>query len=488
MNFLSKEAFASSLFNDLKGGKNSYMRINRLESSNFDMTWIKEIEDCILDLGDIVANPREVTKTVSNIVPVELAKKTTAESVIHLASHTQYVKEVTKEGNVVPNKILTMSSEEDIHTYENRFIATLIRRLLLFVEKRYEFVKKFAPLHDEEILYFKTEAIVDGAQVEIETKIKVRSESDTEIANMSNKYIDRILKIREYVVYFYGSKFMKEMKTERDVRNPIIMTNILRKNPKYHKCYELFRFIEKYDRLGVSYKIDEDVAIFTEQELNEINYVMLANYLAVKAKDKTTVMKGKSHVYKPKILSSIDDEPFIYGDILSGPIEFVRVDQAYQDYLDSLVSQELPQYMTKVEKEYYKKEITAKTARKTEKSELEKLSRRKKKEQLEHEKRVKNIIAQREKEERDRIAREEQLAREEEERKIEAARQALVEEAVKGKEEIPEELKAQEEQELLGEEVVEEVQPEEEIDTPEVVEEIPEEEPVIESDEEDKKE
>ena len=251
MDTIKKDTYASSLFSSLSHGKNSYMRIDRLESSSFDMSWINAIEDCIFDLGDIVANPRQVTKTVSNIVPVELAKKIGAESVMHLASHTQYIKEITEQGDVVPNKILSMSSEDDIHTYENRFIATLIRRLVLFIQKRYEFVKKFAPLHDEEILYYKTKAIVDGSEVEIETKIKVKSESDTKVADISNKYIARILQIREYIMFYYGSKFMKELKTERDVRNPIVMTNILRKNPKYRKCYELYKFIEKYDKLGV---------------------------------------------------------------------------------------------------------------------------------------------------------------------------------------------------------------------------------------------
>ena len=255
--------------------------------------WVKKIEDCIYDLGEIIANPREVTKVVTSIVPVELAKKTGSESVMHLASHTQYIKDITPEGDVVPNKILNIGAEEDIHTYENRFIATLIRRLVLFIQKRYEFVKKFAPLHDEEILYFKNKSIVDGAEVEIETKIKVRSESSTQMADVNNKYIDRIMKIREYILYFYGSRFMKEMKTERDVRNPIVMTNILRKNPKYHKCYELYRFIEKYEGLGVSYKVNEEVSNFSEQEMNEMNSVMMANYLALKAKDKKKLIKPK---------------------------------------------------------------------------------------------------------------------------------------------------------------------------------------------------
>ena len=436
MDTIKKDTYASSLFSSLSHGKNSYMRIDRLESSSFDMSWINAIEDCIYDLGDIVTNPRQVTKTVSNIVPVELAKKIGAESVMHLASHTQYIKEITEQGDVVPNKILSMSSEDDIHTYENRFIATLIRRLVLFIQKRYEFVKKFAPLHDEEILYYKTKAIVDGSEVEIETKIKVKSESDTKVADISNKYIARILQIREYIMFYYGSKFMKELKTERDVRNPIVMTNILRKNPKYHKCYELYKFIEKYDKLGVSYKVDEDISVFNEKELEELNTVMFTNYLALKARDRSKVTKNKSKIYKPRILTSLDDEQFIYGDLLEGPIEFLRVDQGYQDYLDSLLNPNIPLHPTKVEKEYYQEEIKEKAENRAKKAALEKLDKRKKKEKAEFDKKAAKIIAQREKEERERIAREAEEARLAEERRIEAVRQSLIEQAM-GENNIP---------------------------------------------------
>ena len=41
---------------------------------------------------------------------------------------------------------------------------------------------------------------------------------------------------------------MKKLKTEKDVHNPIIQTNIIRKNPLYHHCYEVYKFIERYEK------------------------------------------------------------------------------------------------------------------------------------------------------------------------------------------------------------------------------------------------
>ena len=422
-------------------GKNSYIRTDRLESSSFDMTWIAKIEECIPDLSDIVNNPKETTKSVSSIVPVELAKKTTAESVRHLASHTQYIKDVNEKGDVVPSKVLNIANEQELHTYENRFIATLIRKLVLFIEKRYEFIQKFAPLHDEEVLYFKSLTTIDGAEVEVETKVKVRSESETKVADISNRYVARISEIREYVLHFYKSPLMKTLKTEKNVRSPILMTNILRKNVKYHHCYELYRFIEKYDTLGVAYKVDENVQDFDDKEMKQMAKVMTTNYLALKAKDKKKYLKQTSKSYKPRVLTSLDDEPFVYGDLLKGPVEFLRVDQGYLDYLTSLHTVEVPDHANKQEREYYKEEVEAKKKAQKEKSELEKLARRKKKEAADFEKKAKAIIAQREKEEALKRQKEADLKRLEEEKRIEAERQNLILDAKKLKQKVKEEKK-----------------------------------------------
>ena len=286
MKALAKGEHEKAILASLSNGKNTYLRMDRLETSSFDSSWIEKIENVIFDLGDIIANPRQNTKTEGNLVPVELARKTTAESVQHLASHTQFVKEIDEYGNVIPSKILSMVHEDDIKTYENRFIATFVRRLVLFIEKRYEFVSKFAELHDEEVLYVKNKSVVDGATVEIETKIKISSKNEDDYAIKSNRYVERIKQIRDYILYFYNSSFMKKLKTEKDVRNPILQTNIIRKNPKYHHCFEVYKFIEGYDHLGVNYKVDENYTLFNAEEMQEINRTLFASYITLKGKEK----------------------------------------------------------------------------------------------------------------------------------------------------------------------------------------------------------
>ena len=410
----------------LSNGKNTYMRMDRVESSSYDSSWIDEIENVIFDLGTIIANPKQVTKAEGNIVPVELARKINAESVQHLASHTQYVKEIDEYGNVIPSKILTLINEDDIRTYENRFIATFVRRLVLFIEKRYEFVSKFAELHDESVLMFKNKSIVDGAEVEIETKIRINHKSDDEISLKNNEYVERIKQMRQYILYFYTSDFMKKLKTEKDVHNPILQTNIIRKNPLYHHCYEVYKFIERYEHLGVHYKVDEQYSVFNDQELAEINHTLFANYITLKGKERSATSKGSTKVYKPKIKTSPDDDAFIYGPLYEGPIEFLRTDKPYQDYLDSKVRKDLPIHPTKREKEYYADEYAAKAENKEDLKQKNDLIRRKEKEVAAFNKAAAKIDAEREAARLALLEQEKQIIKKEEDDLLAAARNEII--------------------------------------------------------------
>ena len=81
MKMVTKGSREKDILDSLSNGKNSYLRLDRLESSSFDKSWIEEIEGVIFDLGEIISNPRQNTKVEGNLVPVELARKTNAESV-----------------------------------------------------------------------------------------------------------------------------------------------------------------------------------------------------------------------------------------------------------------------------------------------------------------------------------------------------------------------------------------------------------------------
>ena len=461
---LKKDDRFSYMSKDMLNGHNSYLRLKFAGSSIFNPVWIKKIEDCLYELGQIINNPREVTTQEGAVMPVELAKKINYESVQHLASHSQYIKEIKDNGDIVPSKILGIYNKDEIHTYENRFIATFIRRLVIFVEKRYEFIKQTINLNEKEIMFVKNKSVVDGQEVEIETKITVTREKEDDLSMKAREYIARIEGMKQYITYYYNSPFMKEFKTEKDVRKPILMTNIIRKNPLYHKCYETFLFIEKFDSLGVAFKVDRDWKEFNEKERKQLSYILLSNLLFLQHTEDKKPYKKFEKVYKPKLLTSIDDESFLYGDLVKGPIDFVRADESYINYLKELSPKDLPTHPNKVEKEYYKDEYQEKKALRNQVESIEALLARIRRQIAKFEKKVNKLLEERRLEEAAEAQRQLEALREQERSILDQKREEIIR-AAKGEDVNP--------QEPEPAPVVEEPQPEPEP----VVEETPVEEP-----------
>ena len=192
---------------------------------------------------------------------------------------------------------------------------------------------------------------------------------------------------------------MKDMKTEKDVRHPIIQTNILRKNPKYRKCYETFLFIERFATLGVSFSVSENYQSFNEEERKNINYLMYSSFLAINDEEKRTSIKKTEKVYKPRFLKSVDDEEYVYGDYSNNPIEFIRVDKTYKDYVDKKLKKNLPKHPNKYEKEFYHEEYKYHKDVKEYEKELDRLLARKNKTLRDFEKLALKRIDERNKEE-----------------------------------------------------------------------------------------
>ena len=446
--FTKSDKTTKEVFDAFKIGQNKYMRSSHVESATYDPKWIEMIENTIPALGEIIKNPRKVTKTVTSVVPVELAKKTNDESIRHLASHTQYVKNVDEFGNIIPNKVLNIASDDDLLTYENKFIATLVKRLLIFVEKRYEYILNFFPLKQVDSLSYKTKSVVDGSIVEVETKVKVTKAAPDIATDQNNAYLKRVEQMRTYILYYYGSDFMKLFKNERDVRSPILQTNIIRKNPLYHKCYVLFKYIESYNNLGIDYKVKEQYQELKDADMRALDMMGVSNFLLLKPDRAATYPLAKSKVYKPRILKTCDDDPFFYGPVLAGNIEFLRVDDEYFDELEKSLK-ELNPHMTKQERDYEEDNIKKKKDIENKRKLASNLKKRKLKEEKEFEKEQLVLIEQEKKRQAKLLAEQEKARKRQEEAIIETAREDLKQTAIadKAKEEALElERKRQEEE------------------------------------------
>lgn len=317
----SSSSFQSLLLQVREQGKNYVRQTERLESKKFDGKFVDELEKGFNAIDQIIANPRTFIKESPELVEAGLAKKINAQSITHLASHTQFVHSVDEKGNVTPEKILTIHAEIDMQIYENRFVMTLIKKCSLFIEKRFNFIKDHGETLDSDLLLIKSVSDIDGAKYEIDSRIKVSTPSkDGGNKEKNEDVLQRLASLRERCAYYMRSPFMAEMQGAKDVANPIHMTNLIVKNPHYHTAYELWKFVDAYTELGVSYNVQETEQDFSQPYFEEILALVMADILTLRSnRVKNKVInpkKSKDRVVNPKVVFNLEDETYYDGKFL----------------------------------------------------------------------------------------------------------------------------------------------------------------------------
>ena len=79
------------------------------DMKEFNYEWVDKLEDTIPYIDNILRNPKRFIINDEEIVKVELAKRVTVESVIHLSQHTSLIQKIEDNGDVKPSKILNIN-------------------------------------------------------------------------------------------------------------------------------------------------------------------------------------------------------------------------------------------------------------------------------------------------------------------------------------------------------------------------------------------
>lgn len=300
----------------LNSGENYLRQTRRVEMKVFDDSFIKKLEDGMDAITKIISNPRTFIREEEELVEAGLANKITTLSIQHFASHTQFIRNVDEDDNVIPEKILTIFTETDTAIYENRFVMTLIKKTLSFIEKRYTFIKEHFETFDSDLLLVHNKTNIDGVTYEVDSRIKVSAPTGSEEESERNtRLLDRLSELKTKCSYFVRSPFMTQMKGAKDVSNPIHMTNLLRKHPDYHRAYLLWGFLDKYEELGISFDIKEYNKKFSKKYRDELSSYVASSVLLIHNNMTSPNIKKvyKKKKYTPKVIFSLEDETYSDG-------------------------------------------------------------------------------------------------------------------------------------------------------------------------------
>ncbi len=296
---------------------NNYMAHRvRNEAKTFDVKWIEELNEGFRHIDNIIARPRTFIEEKRDVVLAALAKRVSSASVTHLASHSQFVHGFDEEGNVVPEKILSISSDDNYQIYENRLVMSLILKLSVFVQNRYQYIKDHGETRNSNVLLVHSDFTLDGVKYEVDNRIRSSVPSEDEaLKRVNDELIAQIELLQQRCLYYISCPFMVKMKGAKPVHDPISMTNLLEKNPDYKGALKLWRFINAYTKLGIDYSIVERNVKFDEDYARQIYAMMIGDVLTLKGheSDALRIPKKEGDLNKviiPKTLLSIDDIAF----------------------------------------------------------------------------------------------------------------------------------------------------------------------------------
>ena len=321
------------LMDAVGSGKNNFSLFNRYFEKKIDLRWVEEIEKCIIPLDTIIRNPRKFIVQEEEIVPIERARKITAESVRHLAQHTSMIARVDGD-RVTPSKILNVFREESFEIYENRFIFTLLRNLQRFVDQRYDVL--FALDSDENMASMKMSSEIENGREQITYNLEISTKATTDHSEGEIKEtkdataFQRIERIKRIVNEFAHSSFMRDLQGCTPVRPPIMRTNVISKDVNFRQCLDLWQFISSYDEVGYEIIAKETDEMVSDEYRDDLYRIFTTNYLLLKkntVEEENIQGKIKKRKIKPKVLKRLAEELVLDYDMEEVEIRKVFVDE-----------------------------------------------------------------------------------------------------------------------------------------------------------------
>lgn len=222
------------------------------DRKEYNYSWIDVIEDALPYIDNILRNPKRFIINEEEIVKVELSRKVTVESVIHLTQHTNLIQDIDKKtGDVRPSKILNINKDESLYTYENRFVYTLINNLGNFFRDRSSNIANESSCFDRKRFGYEANTRIGTENVKVSLNLESLDKTVAAPKSETGMSIsERLAKIKTQLDGFSGSELMQTLSKLHvpPVRSPIRKTNVILKNPNFKIAEKLWNYIQSYDQ------------------------------------------------------------------------------------------------------------------------------------------------------------------------------------------------------------------------------------------------
>lgn len=253
-----------------------------------ESVWIDKMEETIEYLDNILRNPNRLIINEEEVVKIEKIKKVTVESIKNLSKNSSYIDEVDENGEVKPGKLLNVFKEETFNTYENRFIYTLIQKMLTIIKKQKKKISEDHKKTSKE--YKKIDYQGNSYNGKNKVDIQILLTASTENSGMTlekKEELERIKALEREVVNLTLTATYQELEKANVplITPPLKKTNVILKNVNFQYAAELWEFLinemdkqkeDKMDNKVKEYK-DRGKAKKFVDETFLLDYLILQN-------------------------------------------------------------------------------------------------------------------------------------------------------------------------------------------------------------------
>ena len=239
----------------------------------FDREWIEVFENALPFVEKAVEEQRRFIESFSEIRRVDQARKTSVESVRHLAEHSNLITHMDGP-DIVPDKILIVQREDNYAIYENRFLFTLVDQMQSFLHVRYTAVQEAAGLRQLSLVMDREGKnggirLCGSLRLAVEQLPLKGNLFEDSPENLSD--LERVELLVKRTDLLASAPLLRRLKGCTPVSSPVVRTNVFKNNENFRQALTLLMATLKKPKLLL---LDEHTAALdprTAQKVLELS-------------------------------------------------------------------------------------------------------------------------------------------------------------------------------------------------------------------------
>lgn len=280
------------------------------DKPKYEALWVEKMEDTIEYLDNILRNPMRLIMNEEEVVKIEKIKKVTVEAIKHLSKNAGFIEDVTEEGDVQPGKLLNVFKEETFNTYENRFIYTLIQKMLFIIRMQ---KKKLMEENSVNAKEFKKMDYVANSyngknRVDVQILLTAASENTT-AQDEKQELLDRIKILERDVVGLTLTATYQELEKAHVplITPPLKKTNMILKNVNFQYAVKLWDFLINEMDDHKNGDMDNKVREYKERGKSKhyADEIFLLNYLLLQNVENPELRKKRKKEIVEQLIANI---------------------------------------------------------------------------------------------------------------------------------------------------------------------------------------